>query len=146
MSSTTHTEQAPRGAVRLIVAYDGDRLSLVSQQRVDMALPRPDVRGQPALSPGHYAEVRGPGGETLASVQISEAPTTSVEVFPEEEGGEITRTDVERPQGAFTVVVPVAPDASEVAIVRVPAVEPEGALATAAATEELALFALEPES
>ena len=59
MSSTTHTEQAPRGAVRLIVEYDGDRLSLVSQQRVDMALPRPDVRGQPSLSPGHYAEVRG---------------------------------------------------------------------------------------
>jgi hypothetical protein len=152
MSSTpTESVEAPGAAVRLIVEYDGDRLTLVSQQQVSVAVTGFDLDQAQGLKPGPYAEVRDREGETLAYVPIRDAMSTSVEVFPEEPGGEITRTDVERATGAFTVVVPVAPTASEVAIIRVPPApsteaetgEPPGEIEFAP-REDLATFPLEP--
>jgi hypothetical protein len=137
----TESVEEPGQAVRLIVEYDGDRLSLVSQQPVSMAVTGFDLEQAHGLAPGPYAEVRDGEGGTLVYVPIRDALSTSVEVFPDEPGGEITRTTVDRATGAFTVVVPTPPAASEVAIVRVaPAPSGEGAFAP---RQDLATFPLE---
>lgn len=150
--STTPSDSVEglESAVRLIVEYDGDRLSLVSQQRVAMAVQALDVAHREGLMPGNYAEVRDADGVTVADVRIRDALSTSVEVFPEDPDAPITRTDVQHPSGSFTVVVPVGPAAKEVAIVRIPPVVPSpgasGMTAESQAREELATFSLESES
>jgi hypothetical protein len=149
-NSISDSVEGSGSAVRLIVEYDGDRLSLVSQQRVDMQVTALSVGPRAGLTPGTYAQVRGAAGEALADVAIPEALSTSLEVFPEDPDAPITRTDVEHPSGAFTVVVPAARAAREVAIIRVPPPVQDraapGAAAQAGPNEDLATFILDPES
>ncbi len=140
------TAVPPPGAVRLIFANDGDDITLVSQQRVDIAVTGFDAA--PELRSGHFAEVRGADGEALTRVPIHAAFPDSVEVFPETAGEPITRVPNPDPSGAFTVVVPARPDARSVAVVRVEGVVPAEHAGAAgsrepARTTELATFALE---
>jgi hypothetical protein len=118
-------ELKPRSAVRLIFEYEGDEVRLVAQQPVDVAVPGFDLAKVP--HPGHYVETRTTAGEPLSRVPVREAFSTSAEVFPEKLGGAITRVDVARPKGAFTVIVPAGAAAAEVALLQVHApVEPGG--------------------
>jgi hypothetical protein len=146
-------QNPPEGAVRLIFEYDGDDVRLVSQQRVDMAVTGFDL---PAVrAAGNYVEVRDADGAALTWVPARAAFAGSAEVFPERPGEPITRVDVERPQGAFTVVVPAPAGAQQVAVVRVQAPPPPpdeeepgagagpGGLAPGAESHDLATFALE---
>jgi len=112
------------GAVRLIFEYDGDTVRLVLQQPVDVAVTGSDV----ALTspPGHYVEVRARDGQALSRVRVHGGIPSDAEVFGEP-GTAITRTRVDRPQGAFTVVVPAPQAASRIALVRV---EPPSPVAT----------------
>jgi hypothetical protein len=48
-----------------------------------------------------------------------------MEVFPEKLGEPITRVDVAKPRGAFTVVVPAPGDADYVSLVQVTPAKPE---------------------
>lgn len=110
--STTNT--APHGgpvrSVRLIFEYEGDRVRLVSQQPVDVAVTGFDL---PKVDrPGYYVESRDKDGRSLARVPARNAFLGSMEVFPERHDQPITRVDVPQPKGAFTVVVP-APDATD---------------------------------
>jgi hypothetical protein len=124
-------ERQPLPAVRLIFEYDGDQVTLVSQQPVDIAVPGFDLA--PDLKPGHYIEARSAANEPLSRVPIREAFATSAEVFPEHPGEPITRVDVAKPRGAFTVVVPAGPDAARVALLHVrPPMEVEAPLPRAA--------------
>jgi hypothetical protein len=63
-----------------------------------------------------------------------------VEVFPEKPGDPIVNLKVERPRGAFTVVVPAPASAAKVAVVRV---KPDAARGPAAAGAEPALRSTE---
>jgi hypothetical protein len=108
----------PARAVRLIFEYDGDQVSLVSQQPVDMAVPSFDV-GQQRQQPGVYVHARDDRGATLAAVPAPQAFSSSLEVFPEQPGEPIVRVDMPRPHGAFTVVVPASDAARQIAVVRV---------------------------
>jgi hypothetical protein len=110
-------ERAPMPAVRLIFEYEGDEVRLVSQQPVDVAVPGFDLAQPP--HPGHYVEARTADDEPLSRVSIREAFSTSMEVFPEEPGEPITRTDVEQVRGAFTVIVPAGSEATHVALLEV---------------------------
>jgi hypothetical protein len=131
----------PVPAVRLIFEYDGDDVRLVSQQPVDVAVPGVDLARE--LFPGHYVETRDANNAPLARVAAREAFSTSAEVFPEQHGDPITRVDVEKPQGAFTVVVP-AGTAAQVALLHVQApAAVQGALAGPPEVVELATFPLE---
>ncbi len=126
-------EQAPTPAVRLIFEYEGDEVRLVSQQPVDVAVTGFDLAQVP--EPGHYVETRGSQNEPLSRVPVREAFATSQEVFPEQPGEPITRVDLPKPQGAFTVVVPAGPDATQIALLRVlPPTEREAQLPSARAT------------
>jgi hypothetical protein len=140
-------------AVRFIFEYEDDDVRLVSQQWVDVAVTGFDLPERQALPPGNYVELRSAEGAPLADVPVREELGRSVEVFPEEPGQPITRTDVEHARGAFTVVAPAPQGVQQVAVVQVPPVEgpPEGALAApapegarAARGRDLATFTFEP--
>lgn len=145
-------EPAPMPAVRLIFEYDGDDVRLVSQQPVDVAVPGFDLSR--VLRPGHYVETRDETNAPLARVPIREAFATSAEVFPEDHSEPITRIDVAKPQGAFTVIVPAGAEATQVALLHVrpptePTVERPSTRATTPTSAEpevaeIATFALSP--
>jgi hypothetical protein len=138
----TGQSRRPTRAVRLIFEYDGDAVVLISQQDVDVVTTRLGALREPP--PGNYVEVRGSDGGALSRVAIGEAFSTSVEVFPEHSGETILRLDVEKPRGAFTVVVPAAEEATQVAVLGVRAAHGAEAKAGAErpAPEELGVFSL----
>ena len=119
MSESDGPATEPAGSVRFIFEYDGDEVRLVSQQRVDVAVTGFDVSPGRALPPGRYVEVRTADGTPLAAVPVRGGSGASLEVFPEAPGEPITRTEVERPSGAFTVVLPAADRAGQVAVLQV---------------------------
>ncbi len=127
-------ELTSRPAVRLIFEYEGDEVRLVSQQPVDVAVPGFNLAE--VAHPGHYVETRTAADEPLSRVPVRDAFSASAEVFPEKPGGAITRVDVAHPKGAFTVVVPAGPAATQVALlhVRTPAEPRERKPPTAATT------------
>jgi hypothetical protein len=133
---------SPPRAVRLIFEYDGDKVTLISQQDVQIAAARLSALRQPP--PGNYVEVRAADGGALSRVPIGEALSTSVEVFPEDSGEAIVRVDVAKPRGAFTVVVPASGDAAQVAVLRAATAPGTEAKAEAepSAPEELGVFPL----
>jgi hypothetical protein len=152
MSDTNPPAEAASGsAVRLIFEFDGDDVRLVSQQRVDVAVTGFDLPVAPP--PGHYVELRDATGDPLSRVPARAAFAASAEVFPEDHAEPITRIDVERPQGAFTVVVPAPEAAQQIAVVEVaqPPAPPAGAEELAASggvplettSRDLATFPLE---
>jgi hypothetical protein len=126
-------EPAPGPAVRLIFEYDGDDVRLVSQQAVDVAVPGVDLAE--VTHPGHYVETRNEENDPLSRVPVREAFSTSAEVFPQQPGEPITRVDVAKPRGAFTVVVPAGAEATRVALLHVrPPADTEAARPAARAT------------
>jgi hypothetical protein len=107
----------PSGAIRLIFEYEADRVRLVQRTPVDVDLPAlPPTTGGDG---GVFVEVRDAGGRTLARVPAPHAMSSSLETFPERHDQPITRTDLPRATGAFTVVVPMSATADHVTLVRV---------------------------
>jgi hypothetical protein len=130
-------EPRPTRAVRLIFEYEGDRVRLVSEQPVEMAVTGFDLT--PALSPGYYVDARDSADRTLARVAARDAFAASQEVFPEDPTQPITRVDVAEPRGAFTVVVPAADSTDHVTVLRLepPEAAEPGAPAAAAAVPQV---------
>ncbi len=125
MPSNDATDGAPTLAMRLIFEYDGEEVRLVSQQPVDVAVTGFDIsRTQRA---GYYVETRNATGQALARVPAREAFSGSAEVFPEQPGEPISRVDVQKPHGAFSIVVPVPEGADHVSVVRVAPVSHDAA-------------------
>ena len=156
MSEQTAQPGRP-GAVRMIFEYEGDTIRLVSTQPVDVAVTGFDLAPEAALPPGHYVQLRTAEGLTLAQVAVRNGPSSSAEVFPETHGEPIVRTDLERASGAFTVVVPAAASARQIAVVEVThrpftedlapqegvAPPPQGGVAPTTSTD-VATFAFDP--
>ena len=146
MSDAGDDSGRPR-AVRFIFEYDGDDVRLVSQQRVDIAVTGFDLSD--VRPPGHYVELRGADGETLTAVPARNAMRASVEVFPEQPGEPITRINLDRPQGAFTVVTPTPTGAVQVAVVELTPSEggpiERGLAPPPPEVRDVASFAFEPE-
>jgi hypothetical protein len=140
-----HADGGDSRTVRLIFSYDGDEVTLVSQQVVDM-LPNGPYFGDPR-TPGHYVEVRSAEGDVLAGAPAANAFVGTAEVFPEQPGEPIVRVDVEKPRGAFTVLVAAPQASAEVALVRVQAPSEEAGVAGVAPApaqpEVLATFPLD---
>lgn len=138
----------PAPAIRLIFEYDGDQVRLVSQQPVDMAITGADLAQVHAA--GTFVDARDASDRTVARVHARGMSEGMVEVFPEKPGDPILHVKVDRPRGAFTVVLPAPKEAAKVAVVRV---KPEATRAAAAGaapgaepalqTTELASFALQ---
>ena len=113
-SNSGNPQGDPVRSVRLIFEYEGDRVRLVTQQPVEMAVTGFDL---PQVDhPGYYVESRDVSNRTLARVPARNAFIGSAEVFPENHAEPITRLDVPQPKGAFTVVVPVPDTADHVTV------------------------------
>jgi len=111
------SQPGPSRALRLIFEYDGDQVHLVSQQPVEMAITGFDIAR--TEHPGYYVDTRDAANRTLSRVPARNAFFASMEVFPENPGEKITRIDVAKPRGAFTVVIPAPEDADHVSLVQV---------------------------
>lgn len=102
------------GALRLIYEYvDGD-VRLISQQRVDVAVPGFDLTEAPTAD---HVEVRDAEGTALSRVRVRDALPESLEVFGAP-GEAITRVADTIRRGAFTVVVPAPVRAARVVLQR----------------------------
>jgi hypothetical protein len=143
----------PMPSRRLIFEYDGDQVRLVSQQPVEMAITGFDIARTEL--PGYYIDIRNAENRTLSRVPASNAFSASMEVFPENPGEKITRIDVEKPRGAFTVVIPAPSDADHVGLVQVlsgksdvlaPAGQATSRVEGAAQVVELARFPLKSDT
>jgi hypothetical protein len=132
MPTNDATQPKPNLAIRLIFEYEGDQVRLVSQQPVDLAITGFDIAR--AQHPGYYIDTRNAAGRTLARVPARDAFAGSAEVFPERPGEPISRVDVPKPRGAFTVVVPAPEGADHVSVVRVAPPKPEVRLPASGAT------------
>lgn len=129
--------------MRLIFEYDGDDFRLVMQQPVD--LPATDVAASAAQQAGYFVDTRDASGRTLARVAARGAFPDSVEVFPERQGEPMTRMPVDRPRGAFTIIVPVPQDADHVRVVQVTPPQGDATQFTARSTAQPAAAAQERE-
>lgn len=109
-------------AMRLIFEYAGDQVRLVSQQPVEMVLSGfdPTQTGHP----GYFVDARNARGRALARVPTSDAFSTSMEVFPETHDDPISRIDIARPHGAFTVVVPAPEKTDHFSVIHIGQGEP----------------------
>jgi hypothetical protein len=137
------SERTPGRAVRLIFEYEGDRVRLVSQQDVDVAVTAVDP--SQVAPAGYYVDTRDTENRTLARVPAREAFGSSLEVFPQNPGEPITRVDVAQPRGAFTVVVPAPERTDHVTVLQLVAPqarEPGGQPAGAAEVVDLVSFPL----
>jgi septal ring-binding cell division protein DamX len=146
--AATAVVQPPAPAIRLIFEYDGDEVRLVSQQPVDVAITGADLAQVQAA--GTFVDTRDATNRTLARVHARGVSEGTAEVFPEKPGQPFERVNVERPKGAFTVVLPAPQAAARVAVVRVkpgaaPAARAPGGPAAEPVLEakELGSFALQ---
>lgn len=135
MSMNDSSQSAPNRAMRLIFEYDGDQVRLVSQQPVEVAITGFDLAQTERQ--GYYVDTRNAAGRTLARVPARNVFTGSTEVFPEQPGGAITRVDVPKPRGAFTVIVPAPSDADHVALVQVKPGQADAAAPTSKGTSQV---------
>lgn len=122
-------------AVRLIFAYEGGDLRLVSRQRVDMVTPPTDAPAAPAVMGGVWAELRDVRGQVLERRVVPDFQRGNVEVFGPEPTSSVSRAPVERPSGAFAVLLPEVAGADHVALLAAP--EPTGLTTAAGEAREL---------
>jgi hypothetical protein len=102
--------------VRLIFGVDGDAVTLISAQDVEMTL-APHVQGD--TSPdrrGFWAEVRGADEEVLHRLALPHPLRRQAEVFSGEPDGQPHWEPVESSPSAFTIVVPNPPGADHVVL------------------------------
>jgi hypothetical protein len=107
----------PTKAMRLIFEYEGDEVRLVSQQPVEMVITDADLSA--VSNPGYYVETKDSGGKALFRTKAHNAFSTSTEVFPEEKGKPITRVDLPKAKGAFTVITPLTTNTDHVSVMQI---------------------------
>lgn len=105
-----------RRAIRLVFAYEGDQVRLVSRTRIEKVLPQTDQSADALDFRGTWSEVRDAGGALLDRRVLVDPMPRDAEVFPEQLDGEISRQPLERPTGVFTLLVPDVDGADHVAV------------------------------
>jgi hypothetical protein len=102
--------------IRLIFAHSGDKVTLISRQRVEMTLPAEEPASDDALPHEFVAEVRTADERVLHRTAIPNPLESHREVFSEEPGRSISRVPVAQPEGGFSVIVPDTPEADHLAL------------------------------
>jgi hypothetical protein len=144
---------APPRAVRLRFTYEGDEVSLVSRQPVEMTAPPTDKLSGYEDEQGFWIEVRSGQDQTLHRWVMEDPLRRDVEVFSPDPEQSVSRAPVEKVSGSFSVVVPDLDEADYVALLSSGApsatardVSPEAAArAPAGPATEFARFSLRPE-
>ena len=108
-------------AVRLTFSYEGDKVELVGQQRVNMIPPPSDpVKTEAGFmaepESGFWYEVKDANGGTIYRRVIHSPIEYNREVFTNEPEKTIQRVTIDEPQGVFTVVIPDIEEADAVSL------------------------------
>lgn len=104
------------GAVRLVFAYEGEVVRLVSRQPVEVVVPPSDpVTGYEAEQ-GFWVETRAADETTLHRRILPDPFSGDVEVFSDDPQQSMSRSPVAEPSGSFTVLVPAEEEADHVAL------------------------------
>jgi hypothetical protein len=93
-------------SVRLTFSYDGSKIKLLSQQKVDMIAPPSDSVEDFKGRSGFWFELRDTKGEALYRRVAHPPIEADREVFSNDPKESIQRQPVESPKGVFTVVIP----------------------------------------
>lgn len=146
--------ERPR-AIRLTIAYDGDRMELVSRQSVAMRVPPSDPVGgmaetaETAEMAGFWVDLKDAEDRTLFRRVMHEPIRRDVEVFSPDPRQTIQRAPMPEgaePRGVFSVVLPEMEAAEAVSLIGPPlgpAVRELG-VERAEPSREIARFALKP--
>ena len=103
-------------AYRVTFSYEGDKVTLVSQQRVEVILHPPHpVEGNEGQA-GFWFTVHDAKNQPVYRRLMQSPIRHDVEVFSAEGDKSIHRQPFERPKGAFTILVPEIEGAQSVSI------------------------------
>jgi hypothetical protein len=101
------TEGKPAKAIRLICSYDGDHVTLVSQQSVEMVLPPSDPVEGAAGHKGFWYDLRDAQDRPLYRKVMHHPMREDVEVFSDDpHQHSVVRQAVPNRKGVFVVLVP----------------------------------------
>src|SRR5439155_17519938 len=101
MAFRTESMKPFRGAVRLVFAYERDRVRLVERQSIDMIAPPGEPEPLPERAAGFWVELRDGRGRRLYQRVIQQPVRFEVEVFPEKLDDRIEWRPLASPQGTF---------------------------------------------
>src|SRR5262245_21037123 len=124
-------------AMRLTFSYEGNKVKLISQQRIDMIVPSTDAVKGYGKHKGFWAELRSGGDKTLYRTVMHNPTKNDAEVFPGTPNEGISRQPAPKRKGVFVVVVPDTDQGEEVILCR-------SAPATTGPTRGLRSLATEP--
>ena len=111
------TSPGPNKAMRLTFSYDGNKVKLLSQQRIDMVVPSSD-RLKGYGEKGFWAELKSASDKTLYRTVMHNPTKDDAEVFPESPAEGISREPAPKRKGVFVVVVPDTDKGEEVILCR----------------------------
>lgn len=110
-------QPAARTAWRLTFRYEGDRVELVSRDRIATVEVPPDAPPPPeAARVGAWVELRDADDRVIHEHPLAQAIQRDVEVFSPEPGAPIRRVRLPEPRGAFQVIVPALPAARDLVL------------------------------
>ena len=111
-------QPATAGSVRFIFEYEGNQIRLVSRQEINVEPPRSDPKTAPAEQVGFWLEVRDAKLQVLHRQIMHDPVMTHPEVFSDESGKTIVRSEVAAQKGAFSVVIPRIAGGDHLAFIR----------------------------
>lgn len=147
------TPERPR-AVRLTIAYNGDRMEMVSQQSVAMKAPPSDpvestaAAAEDAAEPtGFWVDLKDGQDQTLYRRVLHDPIPRHAEAFSPDPRQTVQRVSVAEPRGVFSVVLPDIGAAQAVSLMG-PPLQPAGPAVLAEEgpqpAREIARFDLKP--
>lgn len=112
---SSQSSNAPTRVLRLTFEYDGNNVRLIASQSVMMTLPASIAPHPEKNQSGFWYELRDANDRTLYG-RVMESPIRfDAEVFSAEKES-IRRQEVLKPQGAFVLLVPDAPEADSIVL------------------------------
>src|SRR5687767_545208 len=107
-------------ALRLTCTYEGEKITVISRERLEMVTQASDALEDFDQKIGFWLELRGSQGELLYRQVLDDRFRSDIEVFqdPNEAGGAIVRAAIDRASGYLVPVVPDLPQADHISLVR----------------------------
>lgn len=117
MSSETD-RKAPNKpkTLRLVYAYEGDEVKLVSKQSVDMLLPAQETKPEALASPGLKYELRDKEECSLFANIIENPLRSDIEVFSNNPKQTARRVEMPKKKGTFVLLVPEISEAENLVL------------------------------
>lgn len=115
-SETDRKAQKKPKTLRLVYAYDGDEVKLVSKQRVDMLLPAQETKPEVLASPGLKYELRDKEECSIFSNIIENPLRSDIEVFSDNPKQTARRVEMPKKKGSFVLLIPEISEAENLVL------------------------------